>query len=195
MAFRCFNNGKPKLNASDKIYNTKVKTIYNHNKTQFLNGNLSNYGHTICYDSSTNAVKKVNTFDMYLALNYGLSLCDDCSGESIQSPLPDTEYGPNTRLTMSTGNLADISCNAMIDISCNLDFTYDSAGALAGWVVPAPGMTSIIDPSNIIIGDYTDCEQKKYLDLVTMHNMNLTGNDTQDNYLQHLQHPRKIKLN
>ena len=108
MAFRCFSNGKPKLVASDKIYNTKVQTIYQHNKTQFGLGESGNYDKTICYDSSS--IKKTQNFETLLALNYGLALCDDCSGSTVQNPLPDTEYGPKTVLTVNSSyNLVDIS--------------------------------------------------------------------------------------
>ena len=194
MAFRCFNNGKPKLVASDKTYNKKVQTIYQHNKTQFGLGESGNYEKTICYDTANSRIKKTQNFETLLALNYGLALCDDCSGSTVQNPLPDTEYGPKTTLTVASYNLVDISCNAIIDSSCNLDFTYEASGVLAGWVQPAPGDTTIIDPDNLIIGDMTDCEQKKYLDLVTMSSIDVSGNDTRDNYLRYFQHPRQIKL-
>ena len=194
MASRCFNGGKPQLNASDNTHSIKAKTIFNHNKNQFTLGKSGNYEKTICYDS--NNIKKVHDFDTYLTLNYGLSLCDDCSGTDGQIPAPDTEYGPNTTMTMAIAqNLVDISCNAMIDSSCNLDMTFDaSENEINGWIIPAPGEISIIDPSNIIMGDYTDCEHKQYLNLVTIAGIDLSGNNTSDNYLRHFQHPRKIKL-
>ena len=195
MAFRCFNNGKPKMNAGDHTYTKKVKTIYNHNKNQFSLGESGNYEKTICYDISSSTIKKTHSFDTYFALNYGLSLCDDCSGADVQTPLPDTIYGPLTNITVAGQNFVDISCNAVIDSSCNLDMTYDASNVFAGYVMPAPGLTTIIDPSNIIIGDITDCNHKKYLDLLTMPLVDVSGNDTYENYLRYFQHPRKIKLN
>ena len=84
----------------------------------------------------------------------------------------------------------------MIDGSCNLDFTYDQSGNLSGWVMPAPGETSILDPSNHILGGMDDCNYKKFLDFAAIDTslIDLSGNNTQDNYLQFFQQPRQIKL-
>ena len=64
MASRCFNNGKPKLDASDKTFNIKTKTIYHHNKNQFSLGETGNYDKTICY--GTGEIKKHKIMKLFL---------------------------------------------------------------------------------------------------------------------------------
>ena len=190
---RCFNSGKPQLDASDKTQADKSKTLFFHNKNQFSLGKKSNSDKTICYDQTS--ISQVHDYSTYLSLNYGQSLCDDCDDAATQTPNPDTEYGPNTLLTLTGENLFDLSCNVFIDSSCNHDMIYDSSTmSRSGWSIPAVGVSSVIDPNNIIVGEQKDCDQKKFLNKVTMPGIDLSGNITQDGYLRFFQFPQKINL-
>ena len=74
-------------------------------------------------------------------------------------------------------NLVDISCNYVEDSSCNLDFTFDSAGAANGFVKPAAGETSILDPDNVLFGNEDDCIKKKFMEHVEWNGYESTTND------------------
>ena len=191
---RCFPSGKPVITSSEKIRNTKAQSIYTHTSELFNLGGTRNYNSTICLDAS--GIKKAHSYDLHNSLSYGFALCYDCSGME-QGGYPNTNlsntYGIYTTMDTTNMNFVDISCNYM-DGSCNYDMLYDENGVLTGWSVPAPGMVSIIDPSNLLIGA-CDCDTKKYLDYVQLETevgqnlvpySDLSGNDTNTNYLRML---------
>ena len=200
MAERCFNNGTPKKYASDITNILTSQTVFFHNKNLFLNGYSNNYDKTICYDRANNAVKKVSNYSTFLSLNYGQHLCDDCSGtngssRNIDRKLIDTPWNTHTHIDASFN--VDESCNVIEDISCNQDVSTEvGAGGTVYVGLPAPGIASFIDPSNTIMGNMDDCDQKQYLNsVIGAADHHLLGNTNEANYLWNFQFPSKINLN
>jgi hypothetical protein len=164
----CFNNGKQKLNSSDRTYDLKSKVIFNHNSERYENFFDNNFNATICYDPS-GTVKKAHSYDLLHSIARGQNMCDesDCSG--TQFPTPDTPFGTYTVMTVPVhvSSYLDMSCNYVVDLSCNMQAEYDSTGdTLEGWTAEAHGVYSVLDPSNVLLGDNTDCENKKFLNYV-----------------------------
>ena len=163
----CFNNGKQKLNSSDRTYDLKSKVIFNHNSERYENFFDNNFTKTICYDPS-GAVKKAHSYNLLLSLAKGQNMCEECA-DPIPPPIPDTPFGTYTLMTLPSDNVnyVDASCNYVEDISCNMQTTYDSDGATILEFTAAPhGGYSILDPSNNLLGDITDCEKNKFLNYV-----------------------------
>lgn len=179
---RCFNNGKPNLAMSDKIYNTKTKTIFYHNKNQFNLGKLSNHNKSICYDS--NGIKKTSNYNQLLSLNYGMFLCENCN----TTPPPHTKYGPNMIMNIiePSSVLINLSLNAANNNTNNYYLTDNSSQLLYPY-----HLASRLDPNNRIVGDITDCNKKNYLNLVDISNNSL---NMQYNYLNDFSFPSRITL-
>lgn len=166
---KCFNNGTYPLYSSDKTQKKKGKTIYfhqvyNYDKTNYM----KNYNGTICYDTSNN-IKKAHSYNLLNSLRDGYNDCsNNCYIDGVTiDPAPDTQWNMHTKLDISN-NLVDVSCNYILDSSCNFDFSYDAGHTASGYVKPSPGETSIIDPSNILFGDKDDCIKKKYMEYATL---------------------------
>ena len=161
----CFNNGKQKLNSSDRTYDLKSKVIFNHNSERYENFFDNNFTKTICYDPS-GAVKKAHSYNLLFSLAKGQNMCEECN-DPIPPPIPDTPFGTYTLMTLpSDKNYVDASCNYVEDVSCNMQATYNTGGVLQGWEAAAHGGYEVLDPSNVLLGDNTDCEKDKFLNYV-----------------------------
>ena len=147
-----------------------------------------------------NTVKKVSNYSTLLSLSYGSHLCDDCSGTSgpsrnIDGKLIDTPWNEHTHIN-GPSNIVDESCNVIEDSPCNYDVSTEVGGGDEYHGLPAPGVASFIDPSNTIMGNMDDCDQKQYLNHVfTDGHHHLLGNTNEANYLWNFQFPSKINLN
>lgn len=162
---KCFNNGTRPLISSERTQRKAGKELYTHQRERRIAGNMQNYNGTICYDASNN-VKKMHSYYLKGLLHYGYNDC------SYNCPYGDaaaqTQWNFNMEMNIPANkNLVDISCNFVEDSSCNIDFSFDDAGAANGYVKPAAGETSIIDPSNVLFGDEDDCIKKKYMEHVS----------------------------
>ena len=162
----CFNNGKQKLNSSDRTYDLKSKIIFNHNSERYENFCDNNFTKTICYDPS-GAVKKAHSYDLLYSIAKGQNMCEECDGSGAL-PIPDTPFGTYTVITVPNDlNYVDTSCNYVEDLSCNMQAEYNTDGtSLEGWTAEAHGGYSILDPSGELFGDNTDCQYKKFLNYV-----------------------------
>ena len=161
----CFNNGKQKLNSSDRTYDLKSKVIFNHNSERYENFFDNNFTKTICYDPS-GSVKKAHSYDLLHSIAKGQNMCEECDNP-LPPPTPDTPFGTYTLMIVPNDeNYLDASCNYVEDLSCNMQTEYDSDGALEGWTAEAHGVYSVLDPSNVLLGDNTDCEYNKFLNYV-----------------------------
>ena len=84
-------------------------------------------------------------------------MCEECA-EPIPPPLPDTPFGTYTLMTLpSDKNYVDASCNYVEDISCNMQKTIDHEGNVS-WTAEPHGGYEVLDPSNVLLGDNTDCQ-------------------------------------
>ena len=96
-------------------------------------------------------------------------MCEECENP-VPPPIPDTPFGTYTVMTVpvTLANIVDVSCNYVEDLSCNMQARYDGADppVLEGWIAEAHGGYSTLDPSNVLLGDNTDCENKKFLNYV-----------------------------
>ena len=163
----CFNNGKQKLNSSDRTYDLKSKIIFNHNSERYENFLDNNFNKTLCYDPS-GSVKKAHSYDLLYSIAKGQNMCEECDGSGAL-PTPDTPFGTYTVITVPShdSEYLDASCNYVEDLSCNMQAEYDSDGVtLEGWTAEAHGGYSTLDPSNVLLGDNTDCQYKKFLNYV-----------------------------
>ena len=160
----CFNNGKQKLNSSDRTYDLKSKIIFNHNSERYEKFLDNNFNKTICYDPS-GSVKKAHSYDLLYSIAKGQNMCEECDGSGA-IPTPDTPFGTYTLMTVPTHvtKYLDASCNYVEDVSCNMQATYNTGGVLQGWEAAAHGGFSVLDPSNVLFG--TDCEKDKFLNYV-----------------------------
>ena len=159
---KCFNNGTRPLISSERTQIKAGKELYTHQRERYIGGNMQNYNGTICYDTSNN-VKKMHSYDLKIRLHRGYSDCSDCA---YDTPAAQTQWNINMGIKIPNVNLVDVSCNFIEDSSCNWDFTFDATGNPSGYVKPAVGETSIIDPSNVLFGDKDDCVKKKYMEYV-----------------------------
>ena len=95
-------------------------------------------------------------------------MCEECD-DPIPPPIPDTPFGTYTVITVPShdSEYLDGSCNYVEDLSCNMQAEYDTDGTtLEGWTAEAHGGYSTLDPSNVLLGDNTDCQYKKFLNYV-----------------------------
>ena len=162
---RCFSSGKQKQNSSDRTYKLKSTVIFNENSELSDDNYEKNFNGTFCYDAS-GGVKKAHSYDLLYSNKKGFKVCDPSCLEI--NPIPDTPSGIHTVMTIPAlgSPLVDTSCNYVEDISCNMQAQYDPNGVLTGWIAEPRGGYSVLDPNNILHGDFTDCSHKKYLDYV-----------------------------
>ena len=171
---RCFNNGYRPLSSSDRTKRKAAKELYTHQKERYNAGNMQNYNGTICYDTSNN-VKKMHSYDLKLRLGQGYADCSYNCWTTYGDVNPQTQWNINTKMYIpASANLVDVSCNYVEDSSCNLDFTFDSAGVANGFVKPAAGETSILDPDDVLFGAEDDCIKKKFMEHVVWEKYDLT---------------------
>ena len=161
----CFNNGKQKLYSSDRTYDLKSKIIFNHNSERYEKFLDNNFNKTICYDPS-GSVKKAHSYDLLYSIAKGQNMCEECDGSGA-IPTPDTPFGTYTLMTVPNHvtKYLDASCNYVEDISCNMQKTIDHEGNVS-WTAEPHGGYEVLDPSNVLLGDNTDCQYKKFLNYV-----------------------------
>ena len=169
---RCFNNGTVPLSSSERTTKMTGQSLYIHQVRRYKDGKMQNYNGTICYDTSNN-VKKMHSYDLMARLRRGYSDCSFNCSSTYGVPHPQTQWNWNTKMSLpSSANLVDVSCNYIEDSSCNLDFTFDSAGVANGFVKPAAGETSILDPDDVLFGAEDDCIKKKFMEHIVKTNSN-----------------------
>ena len=108
---RAFNNGKPQLSSSDRTRDIGVRNIFADTKSS--KANATNYDGSIIYDTANSRVKRYKNYEMYRAVNYGYSLCEDCSGvcpAAAVDPEIQTENNQFSIMTFVTGDVV-ISAN------------------------------------------------------------------------------------
>jgi|UniRef100_A0A6C0BTR7 hypothetical protein len=175
---RAFNNGKPQLSSSDRTRDIGVRNIYADTKSS--KANATNYDGSIIYDTANSRVKRYQNYEMYRAVNYGYSLCEDCSGVCpavAVDPEIQTENNQFSIMTF-TGTETLISPNDyLVNGGANLD-----------------GSGVFIDPSGVLFGT-TPCTTKAYMSFMRdLSGIDVAGNDTNQNYLRCYSFPNKVKL-
>jgi hypothetical protein len=175
---RAFNNGKPQLSSSDRTRDIGVRNIFADTKSS--NANATNYDGSIVYDTANRRVKRYQNYEMYRAVSYGYSLCDDCSGVCSASALDPEIQTENNQFSIMTftGSETLISPN---DYLTNTGTNLDGSGVF-------------IDPSGVLFGT-TPCTTKSYLNFMRdLSGIDVVGNDTNQNYLRCMSLPNKVKL-
>lgn len=177
---RAFNNGKPQLSSSDRTRDIGVRNVFADTKSKKVNA--TNYDGSVVYDTANSRIKRFQNYETYRAVNYGYSLCEDCSGVcpvSAVDPEIQTENNQFSIITVgSTVNLIDASDN---DYLINGGANYDGSGVF-------------IDPDGVLFGN-TPCTRKSYLNFLRdLSGVDVGGNDTNQNYLRCMSFPNKVKL-
>ena len=176
---RAFNNGKPNLTSSDRTRDIGVRNVYADTKSS--KSNATNYDGSIIYDTANSRIKNYKNYETYRAVNYGYSLCEDCSGvcpTAAVDPEIQTENNQFSIMTFVTGDVV---------ISASGDALLTNGGNLDGSGV-------FIDPSGILFG-ITPCSTKSYLSFMKdLSGVDVGGNDTNQNYLRCYSFPNKVKL-
>jgi hypothetical protein len=176
---RAFNNGKPNLTSSDRTRDIGVRNVYADTKSS--KSNATNYDGSIIYDTANSRIKNYKNYDMYRAVNYGYSLCEDCSGVCPAAAVDPEIQTENNQFSIMKFVLGDVV------ISASGDALHTNGGNLDGSGV-------FIDPSGILFGT-TPCSTKSYLSFMKdLSGVDVGGNDTNQNYLRCLAFPNKVKL-
>jgi hypothetical protein len=178
---RALNNGKPQLNASENTTNIRNKNIYADAKSSKTN--QTNYDGTIIYNTTNNGIKNYINYEMYMNINYGYNLCVDCSGICSNTPLdPDIQTENNQFSVMEFQNTTD-----RIIFDNDYDGLLEDEGNLNGDGI-------FIDKNNIIFGN-SYCTRKNYLNFMKdLSGVDISGNDTNQNYLRCMDFPNNVKL-
>jgi hypothetical protein len=175
---RAFNNGKPQLSASDRTRDIGVRNIYADTKSS--KANATNYDGSIVYDTANSRVKRYQNYEIYRAVSYGYSLCDDCSGVCPAAAVDPEIQTENNQFSIMTfaGTETLISPN---DFLANGGTNLDGSGVF-------------IDPSGVLFGT-TPCTTKSYLNFMRdLSGIDVAGNDTNQNYLRCMSLPNKVKF-
>ena len=175
---RAFNNGKPQLSSSDRTRDIGVRNIFADTKSS--KANATNYDGSIVYDTANSRVKRYQNYEIYRAVSYGYSLCEDCSGVCPAAAVDPEIQTENNQFSIMTFTGAEtlISPNDYLtNGGTNLD-----------------GLGVFIDPSGILFGT-TPCSTKSYLNFMKdLSGIDVSGNDTNQNYLRCYSLPNKVKL-
>ena len=176
---RAFNNGKPNLTSSDRTRDIGVRNVFADTKSS--KANATNYDGSIVYDTANSRIKRYQNYEMYRAVSYGYSLCEDCSGVCPADAVDPEIQTENNQFSIMKFDLADVV------ISANGDALLTNGGNLDGSGV-------FIDPSGILFGT-TPCSTKSYLNFMRdLSGVDVGGNDTNQNYLRCLAFPNKVRL-
>ena len=180
---RAFNNGKPNLTSSDRTRDIGVRNVYADTKSS--RANATNYDGSIIYDTANSRVKRYQNYEMYRAVNYGFSLCEDCSGVCPATAVDPEIQTENNQFSIMKFDLSDevISESAANNYLQDDGFNFDGAHVF-------------IDPSGILFGT-TPCSTKSYLSFMKdLSGVDVGGNDTNQNYLRCYSYslPTKVKL-
>ena len=186
---RAFNNGKPQLSSSDRTRDIGVRNVFADTKSS--KSSATNYDGSIIYDTANSRVKRYQNYEMYRAVNYGYSLCEDCSGV-CQATVVDTEIRPENnqfRPEIQTENnqFSIMKFTATADVISPNNYLSNNGANLNGDGV-------FIDPNGILFGT-TPCSTKSYLNFMKdLSGVDVSGNDTNQNYLRCYSLPNKVKL-
>lgn len=166
---RAFNNGKPNLSASERTRNLGVRNIFADTKSS--KANATNYDGSIIYDTANSGIKSYKNYEMYRALNYGYSLCEDCSGVCPALMVDPEIQTENNQFSVMSFDIGDVVINASGDALLLNGANFDGSGVF-------------IDPSGILFG--TDsCSTKSYMNFMSdLSGVDMTSNDTNQNYLR-----------
>ena len=176
---RAFNNGKPQLSSSDRTRNIGVRNIFADTKSSKTNA--TNYDGSIVYDTANSRVKRYQNYEMYRAVSYGYSLCDDCSGVCPASAVDPEIQTENNQFSIMTFALGDVVISASGDALLTNGGNLDGSGVF-------------IDPSGVLFGT-TPCTTKAYMSFMRdLSGIDVSGNDTNQNYLRCMSLPNKVKL-
>jgi hypothetical protein len=176
---RPFNNGKPQLTSSDRTRDIGNRNIFADTKSS--KANATNYDGSVVYDTANSRVKHYKNYEMYRAVNYGYSLCEDCSGVCPANP-PDPEIQTeNNQFSIMMFQSSDVVIDTAGDILLANGGNLDGSGVR-------------IDPSGILFGT-TPCTTKAYLSFMKdLSGVDIAGNDTNQNYLRCYSFPTKVNL-
>lgn len=178
---RALNNGKPQLTASDKTRDVRNRVIYADAKS--TKTAAKNYDGSIVYDTANNGVKNYRSYELFMATNYGYNLCNDCSGVCTTVPDPDiqTENNIYSRMIFSGDTLIGVGATAGADYLSAPMTNFDGAGVY-------------IDPSGALFGT-TTCTRMNYLTYMKdLSGVDLSGNDTNQNYLKCVTFPSNVRF-
>lgn len=178
---RAFNNGKPQLSSSDRTRDIGVRNVFADTKSS--KANATNYDGSIVYDTANSRIKRYKNYEMYRAVNYGYSLCEDCSGVCPAAAVdPEIQTENNQFSVMKFTEATDVVISAGgNDYLTNGGTNLDGSGVF-------------IDPNGILFGT-TPCSTKSYLNFMKdLSGIDVGGNDTNQNYLRCLAFPNKVKL-
>jgi hypothetical protein len=177
---RAFNNGKPQLSSSDRTRDIGARNIFADTKSSKTN--TTNYNGSIIYDNTNSRVKNYKSYDLYRAVNYGYSLCEDCSGVCLANPADPEIQTENNQFSIMSFTLA-----SDVLITANGDQLNNGGSNLNGTGV-------YIDPSGVLFGT-SPCTTKAYLTFMKdLSGIDITGNDTNQNYLRCYSFPNKVKF-
>jgi len=177
---RAFNNGKLQLSSSDRTRDIGVRNVFADTKSS--KANATNYDGSIVYDTANSRVKRYKNYEMYRAVNYGYSLCEDCSGVCPAAAVdPEIQTENNQFSIMKFTEATDVLINASGDTLLLNGGNLDGSGVF-------------IDPSGILFGT-TTCSTKSYLSFMKdLSGVDVSGNDTNQNYLRCYSLPNNLKL-
>lgn len=176
---RAFNNGKPNLTSSDRTRDIGVRNVFADTKSS--KANATNYDGSIIYDTANSRVKRYQNYEMYRAVNYGFSLCEDCSGVCPATAVDPEIQTENNQFSIMEFDLADVVISASGDALITNGGNLDGSGVF-------------IDPIGILFGT-SPCTTKSYLSFMKdLSGVDVGGNDTNQNYLRCLAFPNKVRL-
>uniref|UniRef100_A0A6C0KGD7 Uncharacterized protein n=1 Tax=viral metagenome TaxID=1070528 RepID=A0A6C0KGD7_9ZZZZ len=189
---RPFNNGKPDLNAGDYIKNKKSKTIYTSLKLQSTSAN--NYDGTVVFENQE--AKSFRTYELYNDTTLGYNLCMDCSGLGNACNLDPEIQTENS--VYSVIDLSKVSVTQLFDGSINVLNNSGTPSTIDGTYV-------YIDPSNVLFGTVYEenggivntCTTRAFMNYTDLSNnmgLDISGNNTNWNYLRCYDFPAKIKF-
>ena len=175
---RAFNNGKPQLSSSDRTRDIGVRNVFADTKSK--RANATNYDGSVVYDTATSRVKRYQNYDIYRKVNYGYSLCEDCSGVCPAVAVDPEIQTENNQFSIMTVDAA-VTLISPNDYLANGGTNYDGSGVF-------------IDPNGVLFGT-TPCTTKAYMSFMRdLSGIDVGGNDTNQNYLRCMSFPNKVKL-
>ncbi len=178
---RAFNNGKPQLSASDRTRDIGVRHVFADTKSK--RANATNYDGSIVYDTANSRIKRYRNYDMYRAVNYGYSLCEDCTGVCPVGGVDPEIQTENNQFSVMT---FDKTADTLIHANGGNDWLTKD--------INLDGKDVFIDPNGVLFGK-TPCETKSYLNYLSdLNGVDNAGNDTNQNYLRCYSFPTKVKL-
>ena len=176
---RAFNNGKPQLSSSDRTRDIGSRNVFADTKSS--KANATNYDGSIIYDTANSRVKRYQNYEMYRAVNYGFSLCEDCSGVCPAAAVDPEIQTENNQYSIMTFAIDDVVISASGDVLITNGGNLDGSGVF-------------IDPNGILFGT-TPCSVRSYLNFMRdLSGVDVGGNDTNQNYLRCLAFTNKVKL-